>query len=227
MIECKPQWIIVGGRRRLGRSLAEDLAADHALTLTSSRPWEGEDWALPHRRLHWDAEDPGLGSRMERDLEGRWFQGAVLVAGTFPEAALGTWEAEGLARAWAVNLTFPLLALQALAARVEPGGCLQLVLDACVHRPYLKRLPTSAAKSALAALVPAFARMLAPRVRVVGHAIGTLLPAEGMDPAALARQSLLVRNGDPADLARAVRFAADSPFLTGEVLTQDGGRRWA
>ncbi len=227
MIECKPPWIIVGGRRRLGRALAEDLAVDHALTLTSSVPWEGEDWARAHRRLTWRAEDPGLLSRMETDLEGQSFQGAVLVAGTFEQAAFGAWEADALARAWAVDLSFPLLAMQAVAARMEAGGCIQLVLDACIHRPYLKRLPTSAAKAALAALVPAFAQLLAPEVRVVGHAIGTLLPAEGMDPAALARQGLLGRNGDPADLARAVRFAAASPFLTGEILTQDGGRRWA
>lgn len=226
MIECKPQWIIVGGRRRLGRALAEDLAPDHALTLTSSQPWEGEAWALAHRRLHWNAEAPDLRSRMETDLEGQSFLGAVLVAGSFAEAPLGTWEPAALARAWAVDLGFPLLAIQALAGRMQPGGCLQLVLDACIHRPYLKRLPTSAAKAALAALVPAFAKLLAPEVRVVGHAIGTLLPAAGMDPEALARQGLLGRTGAPADLARAVRFAAASPFLTGEILTQDGGRRW-
>lgn len=227
MIECKPQWIIVGGRRRLGRALAEDLAADHRLTLTSSLPWDGEVWAGSHRCLHWPAEAPDLPARMEQDLQGCNFQGAVLVAGSFEEAPFGSWEAKSLARTWEINLGFPLLAIQALAGRMEPGGCLQLVLDACIHRPYLKRLPTSAAKAALAALVPAFAKLLAPTVRVVGHGIGTLLPAEGMDPGWLAGQGLLDRTGDPADLVRAVRFAAASPFLTGEVLTQDGGRRWA
>jgi NAD(P)-dependent dehydrogenase (short-subunit alcohol dehydrogenase family) len=61
---------------------------------------------------------------------------------------------------------------------------------------------------------------------VVGHAIGTLLPAPGSDPAALAQQGLLGRIGAPEDLVLALRFAADSPFMTGEILTQDGGRRW-
>jgi NAD(P)-dependent dehydrogenase (short-subunit alcohol dehydrogenase family) len=60
----------------------------------------------------------------------------------------------------------------------------------------------------------------------VGHALGTVLPAEGFDPAALARKSLTGRTGGPEDLARAIRFAADSPYLTGEVLTLDGGARW-
>jgi len=74
--------------------------------------------------------------------------------------------------------------------------------------------------------VPGLAQLLAPRVRVVGHALGTLLPAEGSDPAFLAERTLLKRIGEPADLCRAVRFAAASPFLTGEILTQDGGRQW-
>lgn len=224
MTECKPLWILVGGRRRLGRALAGDLAADHGLVLTSSTPWEGEAWAAAHRTLTWDAGDPALPARMAADLEGVALQGAVLLAGTFPEAPLGTWEPGALDRAWRVNLTFPLLAAQALAPHLTPGACLQVVLDASVHRPYLRHLPSSAAKSALAALVPALARLLAPRVRVVGHALGPVLAAPGEDPEALARQGLLGRMGAPEDLARAVRFAAASPTLTGTVLTQDGGR---
>jgi len=227
VIECKPQWIIVGGRHRLGRVVAEDLGRDHELVLTSAQPWDQEPWAGAHRKLVWDAHDGGVATRMERDLDGLNFNGAVLLAGSFPEAVLGQWQLEDLARTWAVNLSFPMLAIQALAGRMETGACLQVVLDSAIHRPYLKRLPYSAAKAALAALVPALARALAPKLRVVGHALGTVLPAEGMDPGLLAKQSPLGRIGEPADLIRAIRFAAESPFLTGEILTQDGGRRWA
>jgi NAD(P)-dependent dehydrogenase (short-subunit alcohol dehydrogenase family) len=163
---------------------------------------------------------------MENDLGETTLAGAVIVAGSFPEAPLGNWSAQDLARTWEVNLSFPLLAVQALAGRMAEGACLQVVLDASIHRPYLKRLPYSASKAALAALIPGFARALAPKVRVVGHAIGTLLPAPGSDPAALAQQGLLGRIGAPEDLVLALRFAADSPFMTGEILTQDGGRRW-
>jgi NAD(P)-dependent dehydrogenase (short-subunit alcohol dehydrogenase family) len=88
-------------------------------------------------------------------------------------------------------------------------------------------MPYSAAKAGLAALVPTLARLLAPRVRVVGHAIGTVLPDEEHDPAFLAERSLLKRLGSPEDLVRALRYAAESPYLTGEILTLDGGRRWA
>lgn len=234
-------WVLVGGRRRLGRALAEDLARDHDLVLTSSESWDGETWVdglsktAGIRTLQWDADSPELVSRMMADLDrlesqGGVISGAVLLAGTFPESPLGTWTPEHLDAIWRLNLGFPLLCAQALAPRLarSPAGdaCLQILLDTAIHRPWLKRLPYSAAKAGLAALVPGLAQLLAPKVRVVGHAIGTLLPAEGSDAAFLADRTLLKRLGEPADLCRAVRYAADSPFLTGEILTLDGGRRW-
>lgn len=233
----RPCWVLVGGRRRLGRALAEDLARDHDLVLTSSGAWEGETWLedLSKRTrietLQWDAEDPDVVSRMMADLGrleagGRVFSGAVVLAATFPEQTLGTWTPKQLEATWRVNLGFPFLCAQALAPVLAEGSCLQILLDTSIYRPWLKRLPYCAAKAGLATLVPGLAQLLAPRLRVVGHALGTLLPAEGSDTAFLAERTLLKRLGEPADLGRAVRFAADSPFLTGEILTQDGGRRW-
>ncbi|WP_309568722.1 SDR family oxidoreductase [Geothrix limicola] len=232
--EC---WLLVGGRRRLGRALAEDLARDHDLVLTSSEPWEGESWVGDlsktgwSRTLQWDAENPNLVSRMMADLdtlegEGRVISGAVILAGTFPEQPLGSWTRGTLEATWRMNLSFPFLCAQALGPRLVEGACLQLLLDTSIHNPWLKRLPYSAAKAGLAALVPGLAQLLAPKVRVVGHALGAVLPDAGSDPSFLADRTLLKRIGEPADLFRAVRFAADSSFLTGEILTQDGGRRW-
>lgn len=233
--------VLVGGRHRLGRALAEDLAEDHDLVLTSSAPWDGELWleGLARRTrietLVWDAERPDLVSRMMADLDrlgsrGWAISGAILLAGTFPRQPLGSWTRETLEATWQTNLTFPFLCAQALApwlARSLAGdACLQLVLDTAIHHPWLQRLPYSAAKTGAAALVPGLAQALAPQVRVVGHALGTLLPAEGSDPDFLADRTLLKRIGAPADLCRAVRYAAASPFLTGDILTLDGGRRW-
>lgn len=233
----RPCWVLVGGRRRLGRALAEDLAGDHDLVLTSSEPWAGETWVVDLskraaiRTLVWNAEDPEVSSRMMADLQslktgGGLISGAVLLAGTFPEQPLGTWTPERLDATWRMNLSFPFLCAQALAPHLREGACLQILLDTSIHHPWLRRLPYSAAKAGLAALVPGLAQLLGPRVRVVGHALGAVLPAEGSDADFLAERTLLKRLGDPADLCRAVRYAADSPFLTGEILTLDGGRRW-
>jgi len=233
----KPWWILVGGRQRLGRILAEKWAPSRNLVLTSSRPWEGDPWlkelskTAEVRTLHWNAEDPRLVPQMMADLEGLAgegivFENALLASGDFPMAPLGSWTMATLEATWRLNLGFPFLAAQALAPHMGDGACLQFLLDTSIHRPWLKRLPYSAAKSGLAVLVPGLAQLLAPRVRVVGHAIGVVLADEGSDPAFLASRTLLKSLGEPEDLDRAIRYAAESPYLTGEILTLDGGRRW-
>jgi NAD(P)-dependent dehydrogenase (short-subunit alcohol dehydrogenase family) len=234
----RPWWIVVGGRSRLGRILAEALAWDHRLVLTSSKPWDGEERWLESlskrtqvRTFHWNADDPELVSTMMADLAadgdaGASLENAVIAAGTFPHSPLGTWDTVSLETLWRVNLSFPMLAAQAIAPRLADGGCLQFLLDTAIHHPFLKRMPYTAAKAGLASLVPALAVALAPRIRVVGHAIGTVLPNDGSDPVDLAERNLLKRLGSPEDLLRAIRYAADSPYLTGEILTLDGGWRW-
>ena len=223
----RPRWLLAGGRTRLGRALAELLAPDHDLVLTSSRDWQGESWIAELRTqvgtLVWDADAPGLEARMAADLEDLALDGAVILAGSFPEQPLGSWTMEGLESTWRINQGFPLLVAQAAAPRMKDGACLQFIVDAAVHKPFLKRLPYTAAKAGLAALVPGLARALAPRLRVVGHALGTALPGPHDDVEALKTATLLGRIGSPEDLVRALRYAAESPYLTGQVLTLDGG----
>lgn len=239
MEEQKPWWMLVGGRQRLGRALAESLAADHHLVLTSSQPWESErTWleALSNqtrvKTLQWNADHPDLVSSMMADIDalvgsGVTLENVVILAGSFPEMPLGSWSLSDLEHLWRLNLTFPLLAAQALGPRIRPGGCLQFLLDTAIHRPLLARLPYSVAKTGLAAMIPGMARLLAPNVRVVGHAPGVVLSETSRDPAFLADRNLLKKLGNPEDLLRAIRYAAESPYLTGEILTLDGGRRWA
>ncbi len=223
----RSKWLLVGGRTRLGRALAEALAPDHDLVLTSSRSWEDEAWVQALKThvttLVWDAESPGLETRMAEDLKDLTLDGAVMLAGSFPEQPLGTWTMATMESTWRINQAFPLLTAQAAAPRMADGACLQFIVDAAIHHPFLKRLPYTAAKAGLAALVPGLARALAPRLRVVGHALGTALPGPQDDVKALKAATLLGRIGTPEDLARALRYAAASPYLTGQILTLDGG----
>ena len=83
------------------------------------------------------------------------------------------------------------------------------------------------AKAGVHALTRHLAATLAPRVRVNAVAPGLVLPPEGMPRATLERfvaATPLRREGTPADVAQAVRFLLDAPFVTGEVLAVDGGR---
>jgi pteridine reductase len=85
-----------------------------------------------------------------------------------------------------------------------------------------------ASKAALVRITECLALELAPRVRVNAVAPGTALWPEGYP--ARVRQELasrvpLRRAGTPADVAEAVRYLAEAPYVTGVVLPVDGGRR--
>lgn len=84
-----------------------------------------------------------------------------------------------------------------------------------------------ASKAALARVTECLALELAPAVRVNGVAPGTVLWPERY-PAARRRELSaripLGRAGTPDDVAAAVRFLAEAPYVTGAILPVDGGR---
>ena len=108
-------------------------------------------------------------------------------------------------------------------------GLIVNIADIHGLRPLPDYLVYSTAKAALIHLTRALARELAPEVRVNAVAPGPVLwPESGLDEPQrqeIIRRTLLQRAGTPADVARAVRFfAADAPYVTGQVLAVDGGR---
>jgi pteridine reductase len=111
-----------------------------------------------------------------------------------------------------------------MAAR---GGAIVNLADVAGLRPWGSHPGYSVSKAAAIASTLAWARALAPRVRVNAVAPGPVLPPAGAPPgqgeAAVAR-TLLGRWGSPAEVAEAVLFLAAAPYLTGVVLAVDGGR---
>jgi pteridine reductase len=132
------------------------------------------------------------------------------------------------------NLKAPLFLAQAAAGELRRArGLVVNIADIHGLRPLPGYIIYSTAKAALLHLTRALARELAPEVRVNGVAPGPVLwPESGTDDAqkqAIIDSTLLQRAGTPADVARAVRFfAADAPYITGQMLCVDGGRslRW-
>jgi pteridine reductase len=127
------------------------------------------------------------------------------------------------------NLRAPLFLSQAAAPQLRERQGLINIVDVHGQRP-LKRFPVySAAKAGLIMLTQSLARELAPTVRVNAIAPGPVLfPEEGMTPeieAKIVERTLLKRRGTPDDIASAALFfAADAPYVTGQVLAVDGGR---
>jgi pteridine reductase len=128
------------------------------------------------------------------------------------------------------NLKAPLFLSQAAApALAASEGLILNIVDIHGMRP-LKGFPVySPAKAGLVMLTHSLARELSPQVRVNAIAPGPVLfPEEGLSEerkSDIIERTLLKRRGSPQDIAKAALFfAADAPYVTGQVLAVDGGR---
>jgi pteridine reductase len=128
------------------------------------------------------------------------------------------------------NLRAPLLLAQTAATELRrTRGALINIVDIHGLRPLRHHVVYSVAKAGLIMLTRALARELAPEVRVNAIAPGPVLWPEAPMPEDqkddILRRTPLHRRGSPDDIARAVLFfAADAPFITGQILAVDGGR---
>ena len=128
------------------------------------------------------------------------------------------------------NLKAPLFLSQAVAPALHSNQGLILNL-ADIHgmRPLRRHPVYSIAKAGLIMLTKSLARELGPHVRVNAIAPGPVLwPEDGIDKALQAEiidRTALKRTGTASDVARAALFfAAEAPYVTGQILAVDGGR---
>ena len=124
------------------------------------------------------------------------------------------------------NLTGPFYLMQAALPLLRASrGSIVTLLDLCGTTQVWKGYAHYAAsKAGLATLTRLLALEWAPEVRVNGVAPEAVLLKEGMDAGRLANRIPLGRIGTPEDVAHAVLFLAKERFITGEILTVDGGR---
>jgi pteridine reductase len=122
----------------------------------------------------------------------------------------------------ASNLTGPFFLMQAALPHLrKTRGAIVTLLDLCGTSQVWKGYAHYAAsKAGLAVLTRLLALEWAPEVRVNGIAPGSVIEADE----ALRHRIPLGRAGTPDDVARAVAFLAKEPFITGQILTVDGGR---
>ena len=234
--------LITGSARRLGAAMARRLHG------------AGADLAIHYRSSSDDADAlvaalnaarPGSAVALQADLldlaslpglvtqvTGTFGRLDILVnnASTFYPTPVGEITAAQFDDLVGTNLRAPLFMAQAAAPqlRLHEGLILNMV-DIHGSRP-LKRHPVySAAKAGLIMLTRSLARELAPQVRVNAIAPGPVMwPEGGIDPdlkKKILERTALRRPGSPEDIARAALFfAAEAPYVTGQVLAIDGGR---
>src|SRR5271155_1987524 len=128
------------------------------------------------------------------------------------------------------NLKAPLFLSQAAAPSLRAQrGLIINMIDIHALRPLRAHPVYSAAKAGLAMLTRSLARELGPEIRVNGIAPEPVLwPDGGMDQALkqeIIGKTALKRHGTPQDIARTALFLAkDAPYITGQIITVDGGR---
>ncbi len=128
----------------------------------------------------------------------------------------------------AINMRAPFFLAQASAPMLKTThGCIVNMVDIYAHRPLSDHPIYCATKAGLIALTRALARDLSP-IRVNAVAPGAILWPSGLDDdtrRAIVERTPLKRAGRAEEIATAVVYLIrDATFVTGEVVTVDGGR---
>lgn len=127
------------------------------------------------------------------------------------------------------NLKAPFFLSQAAAPYLrQQHGCIVSIVDIHAERP-LKEFPVySMAKAGLVMLTKSLACELGPEVRVNAVAPGAILWPENLgekEKEKIISRTFLKRQGAPDDIARAILYLIrDAGYMSGQVLTVDGGR---
>jgi NAD(P)-dependent dehydrogenase (short-subunit alcohol dehydrogenase family) len=138
-------------------------------------------------------------------------------AGSIHELSLERWR-----KVTDSHLTGAFLMVRAAVPLMENGGAIVNMASTRAFQSEPNSEPYAAAKGGLVALTHALAVSLGPAIRVNAIAPGWITTATDLSPADHA-QHPAGRVGHPRDVAEAVAYLAQAGFVTGQVLTVDGG----
>lgn len=148
---------------------------------------------------------------------------AVMLRTPVGETTVEQWDAM-----FALNVRAPyFLAQRAAPALREARGNVVNIADLAAFETWPAYVPHGITKAAVVQMTRALAHALAPDVRVNAIAPGVVLLPDGWcdaDAEHLRATTPLRRLGSPEDVAGAMLYLLDAGYVTGEVITVDGGR---
>ena len=155
-------------------------------------------------------------------------------ASRFYPTPLGSIEDAQWNELFLTNAKAPLLLSQALYPYLKAQqGCIISLLDIHANnKPFSTYTVYNMAKAAHRMMVQSLALDMAPDVRVNGVAPGVnILPETDSDQALDQQQQRSITNsipmqriGTPAEIAHSVLYLVEASYVTGEIITVDGGR---
>jgi pteridine reductase len=220
--------LVTGAGVRVGEAIARDLARAGWTVAAHYRSHRPRGFVAAFSA---DLAAPDGPGQLAAAFRRRFSRLDLLVnsAATFEEAPLAEIDAASFDAQMDLNARAPLLLVRALLPLLRrSGGSVVNVADVGGGLvPWKGFTAYAASKAALVRATECLALELAPRIRVNAVAPGTVLWPEHYPPArrrALAARIPLGRAGTGQDVADAVRYLADAPFVTGAVIPVDGGR---
>jgi pteridine reductase len=231
--------LVTGAGVRVGRAIAEELArAGARVAVHYARSTRGAQAAVAAmtaaggaaQAFPADLTVPGAAAALVADVlawAGR-LDIVVCSAASFSRVPFEQIDERAWREVMALNLEAPFRLAQAAAPQLRRRrGVIVNILDVAAFHAWRGYAHYGASKAALAMLTRILALELAPRVRVAAVAPGTVAFPPGYPAAERKRLTSLVplgRAGTPADVAAAVRFLCGASYITGSVVTVDGGR---
>jgi pteridine reductase len=231
--------LVTGAGRRVGRALAVALGARgmHVIVHYHASSAGAEETVRLVTRaggsgeaLRADLGDTGDAERLiDRAIAARGSldvlvnSAAVMLRTPLGETAATDWDAM-----FALNVRAPYFLTQRAAPALRASrGSVVNIADLAAFETWPAYVPHGLTKAAVVQMTRALARVLAPHVRVNAIAPGVVLLPEGWSEAAAERlreTTPLERLGSPEDVAGAMLYLLDAGYVTGEVITVDGGR---
>lgn len=223
--------IVTGGAKRIGAEISRALAADGWHVLIHYNRSKAGAKALAAEIggtiVQADLADP---DSAERIVAAAPEPLGLLVnsASRFVHDGARDFDVPGWDAHMDVNLRAPALLSRAFAERAEDGLIVNL-LDAKLAAPNPDFFTYTVSKFGLAGLTELTARAFAPRIRVNAIAPSVTMvsgPQSRDNFEKVHKLNALERGVDVSDIVRALRFLIDTPVITGQTITLDGGLRF-
>ena len=235
--------IVTGAARRIGACTAKMLHKSGYNVLVHYRASKEPALDLV-AELNSDCADSALGMQAELQQESsansivnaaieHWGRLDLLVnnASEFYPTKIQSITADDISQLFGTNFQAPLLLSQAAFPHLkEHSGAVVNIVDIYSATVHKEHSVYCASKAALSMLTKSFAVEFAPEVRVNGVSPGAILWPEGQAGITEAQKKRIVdaipleRIGDASDIAEAVLYLATAQFVTGQIMTVDGGR---
>lgn len=232
--------IVTGGVRRLGASISLQLLADGYRVAAFHTGPVPEEFKLYTRDLDFLSVPCDLSVCSPEHLHEKIDQterhfgcpvsllvnnAAIIFETPFLATTQQDWES-----LFDINLKSVFFLSQAVAKsmiRNSMPGNIIMISDTAGGLTWPKYLVYSLTKTSISQLTRLLAKELAPGIRVNAIAPGTIIPFEGADETWIEQakdRSVLKEIGSPEEIAKLISVIVETRFMTGSILTVDGGR---